>query len=443
MTALAKWSTPECPFVIEYAPGPLESIRIAVSDAFFSVPRGGAEIGGILLGKWEPGRLTISSYKPLDCEHAFGPSFTLSPRDRAQLTELIASVKTSGEQIAGWYHSHTRSLIFLSEADCGIYNEFFPEPWQVALVLRPDTFLPTRAGFFFRDAAGSMRTESSCLEFTVEPLEPKPAPSAAPGLAGASPASEVVVDAPSHSLDPDPSPSQPPSHSTEAAAAERLPRFLDAKPPTPRRFPKILIPLAVGAAVCAAAYWKRDLWIPRVMPPARAALQPTTLQSAAPPPVAPALNTVDFDGQLQIRWNRNSHAVAQATDGVLRVKGGAPSAEEIVLDRDHLLSGVFTIARQSERVDVSLQLNQPAGQAVREVTSFIGKLPEAKSATQEKPAAQPATDGLAKEVTKIKADLDAEIQRNRKIQKSVDFLAKQLHDQQRARLLNQAPDNKK
>jgi proteasome lid subunit RPN8/RPN11 len=438
MTAPAKWSTPECPFVIEYAPDALESIRIAVSDAFFSVPRGGAEIGGILLGKWEEGRLAISGYKPLDCEHAFGPSFTLSPRDRAQLTELIASVKASGELVTGWYHSHTRSQIFLSEADRGIHNEFFPDPWQVALVLRPDTFLPTRAGFFFREAGGAMRTESSCLEFTVEPIDPKPAPSAAPGLAGVSPASEVVVDATSNSKDPDPAPLLPSSPSTEASPGERLPRFLDPKPPAPRRFPKVLIPLAVAAAVCATAYWKRDLWVPRVIATAHAALPP-----AAEPPASSGLNTVDFDGQLQIRWNRNSPAVAQAKDGVLRVKGGAPSAEEIALDRDHLLSGVFTIARQSERVDVSLQLNQTAGQPIREVTSFIGKLPEGKPAPPESPAVQPKQDELANEVTRVRADLDAEIQRNRKMQKSVDFLAKQLHDQQRARLLNQAPDNKK
>jgi hypothetical protein len=52
-------------------------------------------------------------------------------------------------------------------------------------------------------------------------------------------------------------------------------------------------------------------------------------------------------------------------------------------------------------------------------------------------------DDVANDVTKVRADLNAEIQRNRKIQKSVAFLAKQLHDQQRARLLNQAPDHKK
>jgi proteasome lid subunit RPN8/RPN11 len=437
MTA-AKWSTPECPFVIEYAPAALDGIRIAVSEAFFSIPRGGAEIGGVLLGKWEAARLTISDYKPLDCEHAFGPSFTLSARDRASLAELIESVKTAGEQVTGWYHSHTRSHIFLSEADRDIHTAFFREPWQVALVLRPDTFLPTRAGFFFREAGGAMRAESSYLEFTLDPLDAKAGPSAVPDLQGVSPASEEPVDAPRNLGDPQPSPTPPPPHATETIVAERLPRFYDLNPPAPRRWPKVVIPLLMAAAIGAAAYRTRDLWIPRVMAITRATPR-VAPQPAGVPSAAPGLNTVDLDGQLQIRWDRNSPVVSQAINGVLHIKGGPPSAEEIALDRDHLLSGVFTIARQSERVDVSLILNRPDGQPIRQVTSFIGKLPEPKPASPEISAPQPKQDGLADEVEKIKADLDGEIQRNRKMQKSVDFLAKQLHDQQRARLLNQAP----
>ena len=153
------------------------------------------------------------------------------------------------------------------------------------------------------------------------------------------------MDAPRNLDDPQP-PTPPPSHSTGPAAAERLPRFLDVTPPAPRRWPKVVIPFVVGASIGVAAYWQRDLWTPHVMALTRAA-----------PLVAPGLNTVDLNGQLQIRWNRNSPAVSQATNGVLHVKGGALSAEEIALDRDHLLSGVFTIARQDERVDVSLVLN--------------------------------------------------------------------------------------
>src|SRR6516162_3893110 len=109
--ALAQWSAPECPFTIEYSPRILDDIRLTVVDAFFSLPRGGAEIGGILLGDYRPGRLAITGYAALDCEHAYGPSFTLSPPDEARLKTLLAQHAggADGMRPVGWYHSHTRS----------------------------------------------------------------------------------------------------------------------------------------------------------------------------------------------------------------------------------------------------------------------------------------------------------------------------------------------
>ena len=44
----ALWTVPQSPVTIEYSVQALEEIRLAVTDAFFSLPRGGAEIGGVL-----------------------------------------------------------------------------------------------------------------------------------------------------------------------------------------------------------------------------------------------------------------------------------------------------------------------------------------------------------------------------------------------------------
>ncbi|HWB84184.1 MAG TPA: hypothetical protein VG675_08595 [Bryobacteraceae bacterium] len=176
-SGLATWSVPACPFLIEYAPRALDDIRLAIVDAFFSLPRGGAEIGGILLGKHENARVCILDYVPLDCEHAFGPSFMLSATDLARLGELLmAASRTGGLEPVGWYHSHTRSEICLTDADLEIHNRYFPEAWQVALVLRPSTFHPMRAGFFFREGNGSIRTAASYQEFTLENSGICPAP---------------------------------------------------------------------------------------------------------------------------------------------------------------------------------------------------------------------------------------------------------------------------
>src|SRR5262245_54031910 len=156
----AVWTSATCPFRVEYAPRVLDDIRLAVMDAFFSLPRGGAEIGGILLGHRPGNRLLITDYAPLPCEHAHGPGFTLSPNDEEKLRKLMARARVDfpGLEPVGWYHSHTRSEIFLSEADLAVQEKFFPEPWQVALVLKPHTFLPMRAGFFFREAEGGIHS---------------------------------------------------------------------------------------------------------------------------------------------------------------------------------------------------------------------------------------------------------------------------------------------
>jgi len=170
--ALETWAPANCPFTIEYSRRLLDDIRLAVVDAFFSLPRGGAEIGGILLGKFRDGRLTILEYTPLECEHIFGPSFTLSPGDHKRLTEMLDGLRSHANDLqpVGWYHSHTRSDIFLSESDLDIHNRYFSEPWQVALVLRPSTFQPVQAGFFFREPDGTVHTRSSYQEFALDPL---------------------------------------------------------------------------------------------------------------------------------------------------------------------------------------------------------------------------------------------------------------------------------
>src|SRR5581483_4926410 len=100
--ALGNWTVPECPFAIEYSRRVLDDIRLAVTDAFFSLPRGGAEIGGVLLGRQEKGRIVIVDSLPIDCEHALGPGFVLSANDNVKLADLVeAAGKTPGARPLG------------------------------------------------------------------------------------------------------------------------------------------------------------------------------------------------------------------------------------------------------------------------------------------------------------------------------------------------------
>ena len=106
----------------------------------------------------------------------------------------------NGLQVLGWYHSHIRSRIFLSERDRQIHSRHFAAPYQIALVIRPQSERPTRAGFFFREASGETRTESSYEEFTIEtppPAAPQPKPAA------------VSRQAPAHKRTPSPAKPEP------------------------------------------------------------------------------------------------------------------------------------------------------------------------------------------------------------------------------------------
>jgi len=450
----ATWTAPQCPFKIDYSLRALDDIRLAVTDAFFSLPRGGAEIGGILLGSWESNRLTVSDFVALNCEHAFGPSFSLSRNDESRLEQLLAA-KYGGARVVGWYHSHTRSEIFLSQADLEIHNRFFPEPWQVAMVLRPHTFHPTRIGFFFRNADGHIHSEASYREDTLTPLPMKPV--LAP-KADAEPASGAVVDAPprngqaarsnplldaaaalaaarqgdveSHAEPIDEDPSQ----ETDNTPYDFAPRLTLLDKPSGEhharagRWPLVL---ACGALVAVgfAAFATREAWLPKVN---------SILGRDEHRPAPLGLNLLDREGQLQIRWNPQSAAIPNAVGGVLRISGSGPFPQEITLDKAHLLNGYLTIQRQSDHVDVALVVPQPGGAPpAAEITTYIGKMPDKKPIFVEDPDAKKEREHLSQQVGDMQTELKNEIQRNQQLQHSVDQLKNQLRLQTQQRLANQ------
>jgi proteasome lid subunit RPN8/RPN11 len=419
----------------------LDDIRLAVVDAFFSLPRGGAEIGGILLGKHSKRRLEIVDYVALDCEHAFGPSFALSPRDQDRLAELLASAERNpdGLKPVGWYHSHTRSEIFLSEADQDLHNRYFPEPWQVALVLKPHTFHPTRAGFFFREADGSMHGKASYQEFAMAPLPVRPVPEGVAPPTESAPSAHlrrgpdprgpvITVVAGQAATGPAPAAAPP----TEAPAAQPANRPFPRFPPLAERNAvigvdaRIVLAIAIALAVAAAGYKTWRAWLPGLM----AAIRPAPEHSIG-------LNATDSYGQLRIQWDGNSPAVRQATNAMLEIDDG-PARRQIQLDARQLNSGAFTYGRQSERVDIRLAIHLPGGQQVHAAASFLGKLPERRP--PEDPEIRKQRDALAQEAAKLKSDLAAEVERTRKLEKSLEEVKQVLQEQQRKRMENQSPD---
>jgi proteasome lid subunit RPN8/RPN11 len=369
---------PECPFPLECSPAVLEEIRGRAIDAFFSVPHGGAEIGGVLLGKRAGRGVRILASQALECEHAFGPGFTLSEKDHARLQRLLEDtsrdLRAHGLEAVGWYHSHTRSEILLSDTDLEIHNRYFPHAWQVALVVRPHATKPMRAGFFFREADGSMRAECSYTEFSIQPegravFQP--------------PAAEPDSDGPRLVSD---------------AREVPLPGFL--APPTHRRSYTWIWLTAIALSIGAGLFAFRDFWMPVI---------------AHDPPASVSLLAYDFDGQLQIHWNHTANPVRAARSGTLEIADG-PAKAVVALDSQRIREGTFSYARATTRVDIHLVLDQPDGKKFEEFTTFLGR----------PPAAAPEPDDAAQ----FRNELKNQAARTRELERAIDEMRTQIRREQ-------------
>lgn len=231
--------------MIEFAPDAMETVRAAVVEGYYKLARGGLEVGGVLFGRRSEHGVRIAAAHPIACQYAYGPLFVLSESDQAGLALLLE--QSAGDPVleglvpVGWYHSHTRSGFDISAQDLDICARFFPEPWQVALVLCPDRMKPTRGVFYVQAEDGSPRAEP---EFV---LEPQPGPRKMP---------PAPIDAPRRVEPPAPSLPEPAS----------LPEETVIPAPRSSRMYWALFAAAWCIAVASAAFAFRGYWMPQ--PPA-------------------------------------------------------------------------------------------------------------------------------------------------------------------------------
>jgi len=332
---LVEWNAPGHCFRIEYSLAVLEEIRAAAVEGYHCVPHGGVETGGILFGTHAENLVRIVAWRPIECAYASGPSFLLSGKEEAALAESLQSWRDDAElarlEPVGWYRAHTRSEILLSDVDLAFFDKFFPQPWQVGLIVRPASFAPTRAGFFFREADGTIHTQSSYCEFAVAPVAGFRAPPAAE--ARATPRIEM------------PAPEPPP-----VAAPEPRPA-LEPEAPRPRRgigaqwkwYAASLLVLAVAAL----GFWVLTTFYPSLK-----------------------LSATDMRGHLRIAWDGAARAVGRARSGSIEIDDHGARTRLNLTPAD-LRSGNLFYERQSGDVTVRLTVNVPGGPAVVETTRFL------------------------------------------------------------------------
>ena len=188
-------------------------------------PWGGVEIGGVLFGKNDSRTVHISSFRAVECEHHYGPAFDFTTKDSEALERLLAAAasdeKLSGLLPVGWYQTVSRRELTLSEYARALFHRFFPESWQVTVVVKRSKQDPLSIGVFVRDSHGRVEMHSSPQEFTLESLKERQSrltvPDALPSQ-GVAPANSTT-----DSRTGPPLPSQlvkPPGASTEHALSQ-------------------------------------------------------------------------------------------------------------------------------------------------------------------------------------------------------------------------------
>lgn len=136
------------------------------------VSLGGVEIGGVLFGKEDSGIVHISFFRPAACEHHYGPAFELSENDQPSFENLLHAA-TSDEELAGlqpvgWYQSISRHELSLSERSRATFQQLFPGPWQIAMVVKRSKHMPVSIGIFARNARGGIELHSAPQEFALD-----------------------------------------------------------------------------------------------------------------------------------------------------------------------------------------------------------------------------------------------------------------------------------
>ena len=426
-TKFGSWVVPESPVDVEYSLVVIDEIRQVVADGFQRLQRGGIEVGGVLYGTREDRTVRVMAMREIACEHARGPTFHLSDNDRAALTAQLErdkeDMRLEGLLVVGWFLSHTRSDVTLQQSDLDTYSTFFPEPWQVTMVVHPGRAGTMRAGFFVREPDGSVRGERSYQEFNFPDR-----------LAG-------VLDRPRRERRPPAEPhgervpmSRYPAPPEAVEALEPIEQY-DAPsfgqptrpipqyapyPNTGRKIPWTIIAV-VAAALLIAVIGLRFLG-PRL--------------NAEPLSLA----VIERNGQLQIQWNHASQSIVGATGGTLEIVDGQDK-RSFPMNRNELAQGSFTYVRRTGDVQVRLAVNAAGGQRMEEASRFVGTTPAAVDAS-EVDTLKVERDALQDEVTRLRGQAVQQGQRIQQLERTLVILQSRLGitaGRRLARLSRRAP----
>ena len=394
-------------------------LHAQVTEGIKATPRGGVEVGGLLLGSaGQRGRdLRIDELVPVEIEHLYGPTFRPSPADLDRIANVAASCAAGDLAVVGFYRSRTREESGLRDSDHDIIAaierglaasgrdlRLFIILKQVAPFQMLAATLLRENGEWTRVSDASFRVELASATSEIVASEAGPrrgeAAQAMPDSAGSPPSPPFprtepaaappasAPTAPAAATAPAVAPSVPPSAPKLAAFAPTLPEVQPRTPGVTLTPPAALSwPAAVAALIPSspvevagqrehveAAASKRRLALLRQCGAALliAAVsvgisyfvfgkrQPQTappvgMESAGTPRVGFSATRQGKDWKLV--WDRAAVAALHPAGAVLMIRDGN-SSQSVQLSQDELAIGTLLYTPQSGDIDFGLRVYQ-------------------------------------------------------------------------------------
>ena len=133
-----RWEIVGRPIAVKLSMDFVDRLLPEVMRGFGSMPRRGVEMGGLLLGTIDRSGdkpvVIVDDFEPVPCQHSRGTTYLLSDEELVRFQDTASKwAYAEGKQTfgVGYYRSHTREGLGLTDEDLNIYNQILPDPLAI------------------------------------------------------------------------------------------------------------------------------------------------------------------------------------------------------------------------------------------------------------------------------------------------------------------------
>jgi len=345
------------------------------------LPRGGAEIGGLLVGpKSREHGLVVDAIVPLPIEYKFGPSMKMSDSDFAKLAELVESVQTDPEKaVVGFYRSQTRKNETFRETDrqiCAAIEKThtsFADDFLCYFVVAPISRAEKLAHVWMKKDA-DWEYSQSLLRANTLPSVPAPPPTVS--------RDKVPVETPSLET---PYSGVPPATTGPVFFDFPVPEIAPSRRPG-KKFYSTLAIFVATFVISAAGMVGYNAYEAMLKNRAAAAEAAATAAQASVPPLRMGFSAAHENGLWKLSWDRGTMDVLKPSGAVLDIKDGA-NQQQIHLTPSDLSSGTIFYTSRSGDLSFSLQLEGAGSTPLEEHVRILEGPPAAPETAATNPTA--------------------------------------------------------